>query len=112
MSRVDVVVPCYKYGHFLHECVGSVLAQDGVEVRVLIIDDDSPDDSAAVAAGLAAGDDRVGFRRHATNRGHIATYNEGLLGWAEGDYALLLSADDVLTPGALGRATRLMDAHP
>ena len=41
------------------------------------------------------------FRRHPVNRGHIATYNEGLE-WASGDYLLVLSADDMLTPGALG----------
>ena len=111
MSRVDVIVPCYKYGHFLRECVGSALGQNGVEVRVLIIDDCSPDDSARVGAELAAADGRVEFRRHAVNRGHIATYNEGLE-WARGDYLLLLSADDVLTPGAFARAARLMDAHP
>ena len=49
---------------------------------------------------------------HATNRGHIATYNEGLLEWADGDYSVLMSADDRLTPGALRRATDLLDAHP
>jgi glycosyltransferase involved in cell wall biosynthesis len=111
MSRVDVIVPCYRYGHFLRECVGSVLAQDGVEVRVLILDDASPDDSAEVAAALAAQNGRVEVRSHATNQGHIATYNEGL-GWATGDYLLLLSADDVLTPDALPRAAALMDQHP
>src|SRR4051794_40019596 len=100
MSQVDVVIPCYKYAHFLPGCVGSVLAQDGVDVRVLVIDDCSPDDTAEVAAGLRAADPRVEFRRHAVNRGHIATYNEGLLEWAAGDYVLLLSADDMLTPGA------------
>lgn len=110
MSRVDVIVPCYKYGHFLRDCVGSVLAQDGVDVRVLIIDDASPDDSAAVASRLAAEDERVEARFHDVNRGHIATYNEGLE-WGTGDYLLLLSADDVLTPGALGRAARMMDEH-
>jgi hypothetical protein len=45
------------------------------------------------------------------NKGHIATYNEGLLEWASADYCLLLSADDMLAPGALARATRLMDRH-
>ena len=38
------------------------------------------------------------------NRGHIATFNEGLLDWADGDYCVLISADDKLTPGALRRA--------
>ena len=110
-KRVDVAVPCYRYGHFLRDCVESVLSQKDVEVRVLILDDASPDDTPAVAAELAAEDARVTFRRHAANRGHIATYNEGL-DWAEADYLLLLSADDVLTPGALSRATRLMERHP
>jgi glycosyltransferase involved in cell wall biosynthesis len=91
--------------------VESVLAQEAVQVRVLVIDDASPDGSAEVADRLAAGDERVLFRRHAVNQGHIATYNEGLA-WAGGEYMLLLDADDALTPGALLRATRLMDAHP
>jgi glycosyltransferase involved in cell wall biosynthesis len=108
MSRVDVVVPCYKYAHFLRGCVQSVLMQKGVDVRVLIIDDCSPDDTPQVAAQLLAEDPRVEYRRHQANQGHIATYNEGLLEWADGDYCLLLSADDMLTPGALNRAARVM----
>jgi glycosyltransferase involved in cell wall biosynthesis len=110
MSSVDVFVPCYNYGRFLRECVESVLDQDGVEVRVLIIDDTSIDDTPEVGQALAA-DPRVEYRRHPVNRGHIATYNEGI-DWASADYALLLSADDVLTPGAFSRAARLMDEHP
>src|SRR5690348_851193 len=113
MSSVSVVIPCYKYGHFLEECVASVLDdQDGVDVRVLIIDDASPDDSAEVAAKIAARDPRVEFIVHPANKGNIATFNEGLIGWADGDYCTLLSADDRLTPGSLRRARDLLDAHP
>ena len=55
MSSISVVIPCYNYGHFLEECVASVLDdQEGVDVRVLIIDDASPDDSAEVALKIAA----------------------------------------------------------
>ena len=68
----------------------------------------STDDSAAVAAGLAERDPRIEVRGHEANRGHIATYNEGLLGWADGDYTVLLSADDLVTPGAFARAGRAM----
>nr|WP_237545758.1 glycosyltransferase [Streptomyces sp. SID1046] len=95
------------------DCVKSVLdEQEGVDVRVLIIDDASPDDSAEVARALAATDPRIEVRVHETNKGHIATYNEGLLEWADGDYVALLSADDRLVPGALVRAAALLDAHP
>src|SRR6476660_4146864 len=113
MSSVSVIIPCYKYGHFLEEAVASVLDhQDGVDVRVLIIDDASPDDSAEAARKIAARDPRVEVIVHGANKGNIATFNEGLLDWADGDYCILLSADDRLTPGALRRARDLLDAHP
>jgi glycosyltransferase involved in cell wall biosynthesis len=112
-ASVSVVIPCYNYGHFLGAAVGSALDdQPGMEVRVLVIDDASTDGSAEVARAIAARDPRVQVLAHATNRGHIATYNEGLLDWADGDYSVLLSADDRLAPGALRRATDLLDAHP
>jgi glycosyltransferase involved in cell wall biosynthesis len=88
-----------------------VLSQEGVDVFVLVIDDASPDGSGDVAAAVGSYDSRVRVARHRRNLGHIATYNEGLA-WADGDYLLLLSADDYLTPGSLARATALMDEHP
>jgi GT2 family glycosyltransferase len=112
MNTIDVVVPCYNYARFLPRCVHSILSQEGVAVRVLVIDDCSKDDSAQVAARLAAADSRVQFARHEKNAGHIATYNEGLIDWAKSEYSLLLSADDMLTPGALARATTALEKHP
>lgn len=110
-GSIDVVVPCYRYGHFLRECVESVLAERGRDVRILIIDDASPDATPEVAADLARRDDRVAWRRHSENRGHITTYNEGIE-WATADYMLILSADDLITPGALARAGALLDTDP
>jgi glycosyltransferase involved in cell wall biosynthesis len=112
MSKTDVVIPCYNYGRFLEECVRSVLDQPVPDLRILIIDDASTDNSLAVANKLAASDPRVSVIAHPHNRGHIATYNEGLLDWATADYSLLLSADDVLTEGALARAIRVLDENP
>jgi Glycosyl transferase family 2 len=112
MSRVDVVVPCYNYGRYLERCLASLLdEQSGVSVRALVIDDCSTDDSPDVARRLAERDSRIEFRRHGVNHGHIATYNEGLLGWAEADYCLLISADDLLVPDALTRAVAVLDRH-
>lgn len=112
MPAVDVVIPCYRYGAMLPDAVRSVLDQHGVEIRVLIIDDSSDDGSAEVAQALAERDNRIDVRVHESNRGHIVTFNEGVLEWASAEYTLLLSADDMLAPGALSRATALLDAHP
>jgi len=109
--RVSVVIPCYNYGHFLPECVRSVLEQDGVEVDVLIVDDASPDGSVEVARHLSRRDPRIRVLEQTENQGHIATYNNGLAA-VDGTYVVLLSADDLMAPGALARSTALMEAHP
>lgn len=111
MARVDITIPCYNYGRFLEACVHSVLDQSLREVRVLIIDDASSDDSPDVARKLAALDSRVSVSLHKENQGHINTYNEGIA-WAQSDYFMLLSADDLLAPGSLDRAAQVMDANP
>ncbi len=108
---VSVIIPCYNYGRYLLQCVESVLHQPDVHVDVLIIDDASPDGSAETVRRLAAQDSRVRMICHPTNRGHIATYNEGLA-LATGEYTVLLSADDLLSPGCLMRATSLMEKYP
>ena len=111
MAEVDILVPCYRYGHFLPQCVDSVLTQSMDDVRVLIIDDASPDDSPKVARQLAASDPRVEIVLREHNRGHIEAYNDGIA-WAEAPYFLCLSADDFLAPGALRRAVEVLDANP
>jgi Glycosyl transferase family 2 len=112
MAKIDVVIPCYNYGRFLEECVRSVLDQSIRNLRVLIVDDASSDDSLVVARRFAEADRRVSVISHPKNRGHIATYNEGLIDWANSEYSLLLSADDVLAPEALARAIAVLDANP
>lgn len=110
MSTVDVVIPCYNYANYLRACVHSVLSQPKVDVRVLVIDDHSSDNTTQIGQELAETDSRIQLRRHEVNKGHIATYNEGLIGWSTAEYTVLLSADDLLVPGCLSRAVRIMDA--
>jgi Glycosyl transferase family 2 len=111
LPRVSVAIASYNYGRFLGECLESVVSQQGVELEVIVVDDASSDDTPNVAAAFAAADPRVRVIRHAVNRGHIATFNEGLRE-ARGEYVLKLDADDLLAPGALARAAKVMDRHP
>jgi glycosyltransferase involved in cell wall biosynthesis len=108
---VDVAIPCYQYGRFLRDCVTSVLTQGIPNVRVLIIDNASTDDSVEVARQLAAEDRRVEVVAHQRNVGQHASFNEGI-DWAEAKYSMLLCADDLLPSGALARAVSIMERHP
>jgi glycosyltransferase involved in cell wall biosynthesis len=108
---VSVFIPCYNYGRYLTQCVNSVLDQQDVRVDVLVIDDASSDGSDQIVRRLGAQDPRIRTICHTANRGHTATFNEGIE-QVTGDYAVLLSADDLLTPGCLMRATTLMEEYP
>ena len=46
---VSVVVPVYNGAEFLAECLGSLLLQDHPAIEVIVVDDGSDDDSAAIA---------------------------------------------------------------
>ena len=77
LSRIPsltVVIPCYNYGRYLRDCVTSVTTnQPGIDVDVLIIDDNSTDDSLQTALRIAEADPRVRVIAHQSNKGHIAT---------------------------------------
>lgn len=111
MNTIDIVIPCYRYAHYLEDCVNSILGQDFQNFRILIVDDESPDSTPEVAARLVERDSRIHYLRNGSNMGHIKTYNIGI-NWVEAEYMLLLSADDFLLPNALGTVVHLMDAHP
>jgi glycosyltransferase involved in cell wall biosynthesis len=110
---VSFVVPCYKFAHFLVECVGSILSQSYEDVEVIIIDDRSPDDTAAIARGiLAAHQEReIFYIYNAENLGNIRTYNKGI-SIARGKYIWILSPDDRLrSRDIIRKYVRLMESN-
>jgi glycosyltransferase involved in cell wall biosynthesis len=108
---VSVVIPCFNYARFLPSAVRSALTQEGVGVNVVIVDDASTDNSLKVARALAAEHPEVTVLAHETNQGPVATFNDGLE-LVSGEFLVRLDADDLLTPGALRRATSLARAFP
>jgi glycosyltransferase involved in cell wall biosynthesis len=111
MASFDVAIPNYQFGRFLRSCVTSVLRQDVSELRVLVIDNASTDESVAVARRLAAQDNRVKVVERSKNLGPHASFNEAIE-WASADYFLILPSDDMLAPGALARAGEVMSRRP
>lgn len=111
MASIDICIPCYQYGRYLGDCINSVLSQGVDDLRILIIDNASTDDSVEVACRFAAADPRIEVRARPVNLGPHASFNEGV-DWAASDYFMLVWADDLLAPGSLARAMDFMEEHP
>lgn len=106
---ISVIIPCYNYGRFLPDAVNSVLGQkkDGLAVEIIVVDDGSTDDTAAVVQGLGSAIRYI----HQENQGLSAARNTGIRA-AKGDYLVFLDADDLLTDGTLASHLDNFAAHP
>jgi glycosyltransferase involved in cell wall biosynthesis len=111
MALVDIVIPNYQYGRYLRQCVASVVTQGVEDIRILIIDNASTDDSVEIAQYLSAQDPRIEVKARSMNLGAHASFNDGV-DWAESDYFMILCADDLLPSGALSRAVAIMEKYP
>ena len=94
--RISVVIPAYNAARFLPRCLASVFAQTLKPDEVIVVDDGSTDDTAALAAALGA---RVISR---PNGGLSAARNTGIQN-ASSEWIALLDADDLWAPEKLER---------
>jgi glycosyltransferase involved in cell wall biosynthesis len=94
---VSFVIPCYRLAKFLTECVESVLAQSYDNLQILILDDQSPDETPNVSEVLISSNPRakISYIRNEENLGNICNYNKGIA-MARGSYVWILSPDDRL----------------
>jgi glycosyltransferase involved in cell wall biosynthesis len=106
---VSVIIPAYGQGAFLGDAIRSVLAQTYPRFEAIVIDDASPDDSAAVARSFD--DPRLILLQHTANRGLSAARNTGIRA-AKGDLIALLDSDDMFLPEKLQRHVDYYRDHP
>src|SRR5215218_3360710 len=93
---VSVVIPTHDRQELLPRTVASALAQQDVEVEVIVVDDVSE----ARPERLAGGDPRVRLISLPEPTGVAAARNAGIAA-AAGDWVALLDDDDLWGPGKL-----------
>lgn len=108
-ALVTIMVPSYNYAQYLTECVESAAVQENVEV--VVVDNGSTDESPEIGRRLADEHGNVRFVCHSDNGGIIASFNR-CRDEVRGEYAVLLCADDCLTPGSIARSLDFMKSHP
>lgn len=92
MKLLSVTVPCYNSQDYMRHCVETLLP-GGDEVEILIVDDGSKDDTAAIADQLQAQYPTIVRAIHQENAGHGGAVMKGLEN-ATGLYFKVVDSDD------------------
>ncbi len=94
---VTVVIPAFNVGQYIGRCVRSVLEQTHRQIEVIVVNDASTDDTAAVLDALAAEDRRLQVMHLAQNVGVHAARARGVRA-AAGNYIGFVDSDDWIAP--------------
>lgn len=106
---ISVIVPAYNAGKFISKCICSILKQTYTNFELLIIDDGSEDNTAAICAHYAQRDARIRYVFQ-ENAGVSAARNHGLR-LASGQYIAFVDADDWVDTRYLEELYMAMQGH-
>lgn len=106
---VSVIIPTYRHAEYVEETLGSVFAQTFVDYEVIVVNDGSPDDTAARLRPLA----QAGRIRYIEqpNAGQAAARNRGLAE-ARGEFVAYLDDDDLWPADKLTWQVAALREHP
>jgi glycosyltransferase involved in cell wall biosynthesis len=110
MVTFSVVIAAYEAASTVGGAIESVLAQTRQDFEVVVVDDGSSDDTAAVAEAIAGRDQRVSVHRQA-NGGPSAARNRGISA-GNGEYVSMLDSDDLWLPDYLAEMGRALELDP
>lgn len=107
---VTVVIPAYNYANQLPRAVESVIAQTYPDVEVIIVDNNSTDDTAKVARQLTDKYQTIRYINEPT-QGVAHTRNRGIRE-ATTKYIVPLDADDAIEPGFVATCVKALEVDP
>ena len=105
---ISVLMPTYGQAAFIPRAIRSLQAQTESRWELHVIDDASPDDTAAAVAPFL-GDPRVHYRRRPSNGGVGVALNEGLDA-STAPLVAYLPSDDVIFPDHLASLRTILEA--
>lgn len=107
---VSIITPVYNCSKYISATIESVQKQTYVDWEMILIDDCSPDNSAAIIAEYAKNDKRIRYIKQPQNGGAALARNVGLDA-AKGRYIAYLDADDIWLPNKLERQIDFMQKN-
>lgn len=111
LPLVSVIVPVRNGGAVLDTALRGLRAQSWRNLEIIVVDDGSTDDTAAVAARHAARDPRLRVVRRTRSQGAYPARNLGL-SRAQGDFITVHDADDWSHPSKIALQVAPLRADP
>ena len=108
MTKVSVVIPVYGVENYISSTLNSVLKQTYSNFEVIIVDDESPDNSYDICQKYA--DPRIKIIRQ-SNRGLAGARNTGIR-HSVGEFIALLDGDDLWLPEKLEKHVAHLETTP
>lgn len=108
---VSVLIPNYNYGHYLNQCLESVLNQTYPNYEVIFRDNDSTDNSYEIAMSYYEKFKEKGIYYSAIkNKNNVGSFSNSCLciRESEADFIIYLSSDDYLEPTFLEKCMEVM----
>ena len=99
---VTVCIPVYNGYTFLERCLQAIVNQTYRNLEILVVDNQSTDDSAALLAAWARRDPRLRVVTNDSNIGLVPNRNR-CIELAHGEWIKFMDVDDVLAPSAIER---------
>ena len=109
--KLAVIVPVYKVEPYLRQCVDSILSQSYQDLKVILVDDGSPDSCGAICGEYAEQDSRV-LTLHKANGGQSSARNLALQHIDDCPFVTFLDSDDWLVPEIYQQGVSYLVDHP
>ena len=109
-SLVSIVTPCYNAEKFIAETIKSVQEQTYAYWEMIIVDDNSIDDSVSIIKKIQKNDDRIKLIELKENKGPAIARNRAIKE-AQGNYIAFLDSDDTWLFDKLKKQLEFMKNH-
>lgn len=109
MLKYSVIVPVYNVENYLPRCIDSLLAQNYVDLEILLIDNGSKDQSGQICEDYAAQFSNI-TAYHIPNKGVSSARNFGL-SKAKGEFICFVDADDYLVGNLFSDVESQLDSQ-
>lgn len=109
-ERISVIIPVYKVERFIEYTILSVVHQNYPDIEVVLVDDCTPDNSAAVIRNLQEEHSNIVYHKLEKNSGAAVARNKAL-DIATGRYVAFLDGDDMWVEGKLEKQMAFIKGH-